>query len=140
MTVSEKREKNRLKNEKWRKENPTAYLEAARRWKRKHRDKIRYERLLIRYGISKEQYLLLLEQQNQKCAICKNDETALHNFSKKKQHLAVDHCHKTGKVRGLLCQDCNRGIGKFHDDPTRLQNAVDYLLRTKKGPAEAGPL
>jgi len=69
----------------------------------------------------------LLEKQNGKCAICGNHEIAIHNVTKNKQNLAVDHCHKNGKIRGLLCQDCNRGIGLFHEDISRLEKAIKYL-------------
>lgn len=75
------------------------------------------------YGISKEDYEKLLIDQNYSCAICKNQDsqTSVTNW------LFVDHCHQTGKIRGLLCNQCNCGIGAFKDDIDIIQNAIDYL-------------
>jgi hypothetical protein len=127
MTIEEKREKNRIKNNLWRKKNHKRYLACAAKFRRNNRPKIADYKLKVRYGISLEDYNGLFKKQNGKCAICKNEETALHSTTRQKQKLAVDHCHKTGKVRELLCQDCNRGIAKFREDPIRLQNAIEYL-------------
>lgn len=69
-----------------------------------------------RYGLSTENYYKLFDLQNNKCAICKLE---------KKLH--IDHCHKTGKVRGLLCFGCNAAIGQFNDDTKLLKNAIEYL-------------
>jgi Recombination endonuclease VII len=72
-----------------------------------------------RYGITPEEYRAMVEEQDNKCAICFNlSPTA---------NLYIDHDHTTGKVRGLLCRDCNSGIGLLHDDPALLQNALWYL-------------
>ena len=73
-----------------------------------------------RYGLSKEEYYSLLENQNGVCAIC---------FKKDKIRLAVDHNHNTGKVRGLLCSNCNRGIGLLKDSTAMLLSAAQYLQR-----------
>ena len=131
MTIEEKREKNRIKNKRWRKNNPTYNREAQVRFRRNHPNKIRNYKFEVRYGITLERYNEMSEKQNAKCAICGNPETAKHNSTQTIQRLAVDHCHSTGKIRGLLCQDCNRGIGKFKDDITRLQNAILYLQKHK---------
>lgn len=74
-----------------------------------------------RYGISLEQYEAMLELQDGRCAICgrHGDEFG--------RRLAVDHCHETGKVRGLLCINCNPGIGAFRDNPELLRRAASYL-------------
>jgi hypothetical protein len=56
------------------------------------------------------------------CAICKQRESV-----KIKKSLAVDHCHTTGKIRGLLCSRCNIGLGYFRDNEKYLQSAIDYL-------------
>ena len=79
------------------------------------------EHLKCKYGISLNDYEQMLEEQNGCCAICKAHYT---KFSKL---LAVDHCHKTGKIRGLLCINCNTALGKFKDNPFVLQTAIDYL-------------
>lgn len=73
------------------------------------------------YGISPEEYEKLLSKQEGVCAICKvTSEEYKKNFH-------VDHCHKTGKIRGLLCQKCNLGLGQFKDSPEFLLSAVEYL-------------
>lgn len=73
-----------------------------------------------KFGINVNQYQMILEEQNHKCFICNEKEN---------RALAIDHCHTSGKVRGLLCSNCNRGLGMFLDDPQLLQNAVKYLQR-----------
>lgn len=127
MTVEEKREKTRLRNIAWRKNNPSGYLNSAAKYRKNNPHKLKEYKLKVRYGISQSKYNEMLQIQNNKCAICEHDEVATHNFSKRKQNLAVDHCHKSKKVRGLLCQDCNRGLGLFHEDISRLKKAIDYL-------------
>src|ERR1035437_10621925 len=79
------------------------------------------------YGIDIEQYEQMLRNQNGVCAICKQLETAVHNKSKQTVELCVDHCHKTGKVRGLLCNHCNRAVGALKDNPILCYSAGDYL-------------
>lgn len=79
------------------------------------------------YGISKEEYNDLSTKQNNCCAICNKQETAIYASTKKTKLLSVDHCHKTGKIRGLLCSNCNHGIGKFKDDANLLLAALKYL-------------
>lgn len=123
----EAREKNRLRNIEWRKNNPERYRKAVSNWRLRNPEYESSLKLKHRYGITTEQYVEMVKVQNNRCAICRNEETALHNSTKQVQKLAVDHCHKTGKVRELLCQDCNRGIAKFHEDPLRLQRAIEYL-------------
>jgi hypothetical protein len=77
------------------------------------------------YGISQEQYWAMVEAQGNKCAICKKPETEI--YRGKVLALSVDHDHKTGKVRGLLYRKCNIAIGRFREDLTVIQNALDYL-------------
>ena len=79
------------------------------------------------YGITLEQYELMQEEQQNKCAICKQEETS--KLKTVTRRLAVDHDHKTGKVRQLLCDRCNHLIGRAHEDITVLQNAIDYLRK-----------
>jgi Recombination endonuclease VII len=74
-----------------------------------------------RYGVTWEQYEQMLADQNGACAICPRTSSG------KGQPLDVDHSHVTGRVRGLLCSRCNRGIGTFLDDPALLRNALAYL-------------
>lgn len=74
------------------------------------------------YGLTREELRLLLAQHD-RCAICQSP-----NWGKKGPQ--VDHCHVTGRVRGILCLNCNNGLGRFHDDPARLRAAADYLERS----------
>ena len=78
-----------------------------------------------KYGLSKEEYFLLFEKQNNTCAICgiEFDENI------NKQKACVDHSHENGDVRGLLCDKCNRGIGAFDDNIEKLENAIIYLKK-----------
>jgi len=72
------------------------------------------------YGISVEEYDALLARQKGKCAICREKPSP-------GETLCVDHCHVTGKIRGLLCRGCNCGLGNFRDDPRRMQAGIAYL-------------
>lgn len=78
------------------------------------------------YGLTVDDYTDLCRAQGDVCAICKRPETTVSKLGKPKQ-LAVDHCHETGAVRGLLCQACNAGIGLLRDDPVTLSAALHYL-------------
>lgn len=79
------------------------------------------------YRMSLKDYEDLLNKQNHTCAICRQKETILLKKEKVPRRLAVDHCHKTSKVRGLLCKNCNVALGQFKDSETILLNAINYL-------------
>lgn len=96
-----------IKNKEWGEANPKSYKESQRRSNRKRI-----------YGLSDEDYSNMLIFQNNSCAICKTDIG---------WEAAVDHCHETNKVRGLLCRNCNSGIGFLKDDINILENAIKYL-------------
>ena len=73
------------------------------------------------------------EKQKPMCKICgKTVHKAPENSKDKQNQAVIDHDHKTGKLRGLLCHQCNVGIGNFKDDINRLMNAILYLLKAKK--------
>ena len=74
------------------------------------------------YGITIAQYDKMFEEQGGVCKICGTDDPG-----KGKGRFAIDHSHKTGKVRGLLCSSCNVGIGHLQDDPSILLSAFNYL-------------
>lgn len=80
-------------------------LEKRRRIRRKYK-----------YGMTPEQYANQLKKQNGHCALCPSTK-----------RLCVDHCHTTKKFRGILCDDCNVGLGRFKDDPKRLRRAATYV-------------
>jgi hypothetical protein len=95
--------------------------ESRKRSRQKNKD----YHYLKKYKLTKDQYYQMLEQQNYRCLICLEEEKIQQNG--RKLNLAVDHCHKTGQVRGLLCASCNTSLGKFNDDISLLQKAIDYL-------------
>ena len=72
-----------------------------------------------KYGITIEEYEAMFAEQGGKCWICRGGTSY--------KHLACDHDHKTGEVRGLLCANCNKVLGRFRDDPERFLKAADYL-------------
>lgn len=78
------------------------------------------------YGLTMQEYNALLEKQSGLCALCKSAETTVRKTGSKAA-LSVDHDHNTGKVRGLLCTPCNRGIGFLRDSIDLLEAAVVYL-------------
>jgi hypothetical protein len=144
--TQERRAKDRERTAKYRSENPEKIkeiqkrsydrlksdpdrIEKLREWQKQYREKNRKalsdgERKR-RFGITPEKYAELFKSQNGTCAICNNPETAT-RLGKVKA-LSVDHCHKSGAIRGLLCSDCNTGIGKLKDDVKILQSAIQYL-------------
>lgn len=81
------------------------------------------ENLKKKYNLTLEEYRSMLKRQQYKCAICEIDKPA-----GRQNVFVVDHCHDTGKVRGLLCNHCNTGIGKLNDDIKLLKKAIEYLL------------
>ena len=93
----------------WAKDNPE-----------KHKNGQRESKLKCKYGLSHEDWLAMWEGQDGKCKIC---EKPFINLSK----AFVDHDHKTGKIRGLLCSKCNGGIGFFDDNQKLIMRAINYL-------------
>lgn len=90
-----------------------------KQWRRDYEIKSsKYSNSLYRkLGITRESYYQACEDQDWRCLICKQIPPLL----------VVDHCHTGGHLRGLLCQQCNSGLGFFKDDPERLQAAIEYL-------------
>jgi hypothetical protein len=89
----------------------------------------RNQKYVKTYGITLDEYEIMLKEQDYKCAICRREETRVvrNGSDEAKRMLAVDHCHETGKVRGLLCSDCNPSLGGFQDSIEILANAIAYL-------------
>lgn len=88
--------------------------------KRRDKDRSGYnlKHRLQRYGITVEQYQAMGDAQNWKCAICRQEK-----------RLDVDHCHRTGKIRGLLCNGCNTAIARFEENVRVMQQAATYIIR-----------
>ena len=111
------------------------YKEKRKQWRKDNPEKTKIYRLrekCLRYGITHEEYLLILEDQNNTCGICGNPETRIDNRSNEITNLAIDHCHVTEVVRGLLCSNCNVALGLFKDNPDTLFLAYEYLIKHKK--------
>ena len=106
----EYRKKMALKAREYRKIKPRSYLTRKKEW------------LKSLYGMTLEEYDNMFNKQNGVCAICFQP-------CKSKKGLAVDHNHKTGKVRGLLCANCNGAIGMLQEDPAIIDRAKEYILR-----------
>ena len=126
---------------KWLKNRTPEQLEKARargkRWDDKNRERINSEfkerysskkrreiHLKSKFGLTQECWDAMFEMQGKVCAICKTADPC----SSKGWH--TDHCHNTGKVRGILCAHCNHVLGRAFDNPATLRNAADYLIST----------
>ena len=112
----------------WRAKNSDKSKEYKRRWYLKSRSPEQLERekwtqIKYRYGLEKEDYERILEDQDNKCKVC--DKEFDSNGQSTKLH--IDHCHDSDEVRGFLCSNCNVGLGFFYDDPAILQSAAEYL-------------
>ena len=81
------------------------------------------------YNITLDEFKNISINQEDKCAICYVHISEI--SGKHKKTLCVDHCHKTGKVRGLLCDKCNRAIGLLNEDISIIKNAMRYIIKNK---------
>lgn len=119
----------------WRKKNIQKVRDSALRYYYAHPEKAKRQHrgthLKIQYGITEEHYQALFNSQMGLCAICHKSETHI-NRAGNIANLAVDHDHRTGKVRGLLCSWCNRALGLLYDDVVLLTSAISYLARNLK--------
>jgi hypothetical protein len=149
--VSERTEARKAYEKAWRAANPESTTAARKRWEAKHPEywKERYIKekpkhlarmrqryldnpeavkkrtrrnvLKKKYGLTPESLAVLMDQHNNRCAIC--DGT---------HKLVIDHDHDSGAVRGILCNACNVGLGRFKDNGTLLYKAAMYLMTTTK--------
>lgn len=87
------------------------------------KDQIRSYNRKRAYGVTQEQYDAMVAEQDGKCAICGREPSG----KGKSAVLHIDHCHETGRIRKLLCTNCNCGIGFFRDDPVLVRKALKYL-------------
>lgn len=106
----------------WRKSNKIIF----KKYLKKHKEQIKNNQLKRKYRITVNDYNQMLKEQNDVCAICGQKET-IKILNNKNRDLSVDHNHKTGKVRGLLCGRCNKMLGVIKDDDKILQSAMNYL-------------
>jgi hypothetical protein len=154
--VEAKRVRDRLAGKKWREANPEKRKQIARDWaraaratpegretakarqrawyehngrayyekhKERHARQVRSAELKRQYGLTPADYATMLARQGNCCAICTRP------FGQTTGDTHVDHCHTTGRVRGLLCRRCNRGLGFFLDSPDALVRAAAYVKR-----------
>lgn len=110
-----------IKKEAYRRD-PSKKKNKVAAWRKANPDKLAESQLLYKYGISLAEYKSIKEKQNGCCAICNTRD----------RKLVVDHSHKTGQIRGLLCTSCNLMLGHSKDQPERLVKAANYLLNLTK--------
>ena len=103
------------------KHNLQVYHDKGGKQKQKQRS---FKNNLKKYGITPEDYQRLFDEQKGKCKICGSTESFRNGSS---YNLFVDHDHSTNKVRGLLCHNCNAGLGHFRDNEGYLNKAIEYL-------------
>jgi hypothetical protein len=133
----EQKERARLWMAKRRSESPELRergREYARKWGQNNKERrnlnLRKYRLLTKYGMTMADFDAMLTKQDGLCAICRVKMTPPASPSKAKEgksSMTVDHCHSTGRVRGILCQTCNLALGMFKDSIVRVRYAVAYL-------------
>ena len=104
------------------KANPEKAKANCKQWRQENPDQVKTIRLR-QYGITLEEYRDLEQEQNFSCAICEKLSSECN------KGLHVDHCHSTGKIRGLLCSKCNTAIGLLDDKPDRVHKVMNYLQR-----------
>ena len=115
------------------KKNPKPHVERNRKYREGNPDKIRCLKFRTVFGITLEEYERMSATQNNLCAICKLPETSLNNQKVGGvRRLAVDHNHKTGQVRELLCSHCNKALGSAREDIKILSRMIEYIKKHKK--------
>ena len=122
------REQQRGAAARYRERYPVKFAAAQAAWRVKNQ---RSYQLTRRFGISKADYEAMLLAQRGKCAICRRAERVIAPETEEPRALAVDHCHETGRVRGLLCYRCNVALGHLDHNEALLENAIDYLEKSR---------
>lgn len=113
-------EKAKAKQRRWYRENRERELQRNRIYCKKNKKKVAARRRLYKHNMTQREHDQRMKEQRSRCAICRK------RFVKTPH---IDHCHKTNKNRGLLCDDCNLGLGRFKDSPKILRSAIKYLRR-----------
>lgn len=129
-------EKDKIRRKDWRKMNREKDNSTKRSWAKNNPEKAalctRKGSLKYNYGITLDEYNLILLKQDNKCSICKQPETQIDKRYNRIRSLAVDHDHVSGDIRGLLCGNCNKGLGHFKDNIKYLKSAIEYLEKAVK--------
>jgi hypothetical protein len=102
--------------------DPTSHRASSKRWRERNLDRHADNNAKRNYGLEHGSYAKMLEEQGGKCAICGTDKPGRHT-----SRFHIDHCHDSGRVRGLLCANCNIGLGNLQHDPSILKAAIQYL-------------
>lgn len=110
-------EKNREERREYARRYHETHDEQIKAYRETHKEERRNYHLKSTYGVTLEEYEDMVVKQDSKCKICGEFWDRLH----------IDHCHKSGKIRGLLCNPCNRGLGMFKDNIGLLAGAMEYL-------------
>lgn len=105
-------------------EGQQAHRDASKRWREANAARHSDNNARWNYGVAHGTYAEMLAAQSGRCAICDKPEP-------ENQRLAIDHCHNSQKVRGLLCANCNRGLGLFEDSVLLLSSAIRYISSAK---------
>lgn len=100
-------------------------LARAKTWRETNKQDIKFRDLERTYGLTRKQYEDMMRRQDGGCAICQSK--FFFDKPRNPRYPCVDHDHSTKKVRGLLCNMCNQGLGYFRDNPKALIRAVEYL-------------
>lgn len=114
------REKVRVKSKIWRDANTERHRASNKAWRTSNPEKVRTRELNRNYNISADEWNAMFFAQGSKCAICSRTEHVGKNWH-------TDHCHATGRVRGILCHNCNHLLGGAKDKVEILRAAIDYL-------------
>ena len=112
------KEKEQIRKKAFYEKNKSKIFMTTNKWRSQHPEQRKLYAAKGKYNLSNEQYKQLMSINN--CEICKCDLSIT-------KHKHIDHCHETGKVRGVLCSKCNLGLGHFKDNITNLEKAIDYL-------------
>jgi hypothetical protein len=118
------KENKKIAEQKRKLKDPKLFEEKSNNYKKNKAEVSKWRTIKNNFGLTKEQYFQMLDFQNNRCKICNNIL-----ILGKSTH--IDHCHETGKVRGILCQKCNHGLGMFNDNIQLFYNAIQYLQQNK---------
>lgn len=116
----------RKKASDWKAKNRSRVQDSQKKW---HDENYRDYALRRQFGLTQADYNKIRDRQNNLCAICGDGETRKDHKTQRVTSLAVDHCHKSGKIRELLCSRCNLVLGRVSDETALLKKMVKYLRK-----------
>lgn len=121
----------RKRRKEYRQRNSQVIDARCKEWRKKYFERHPYKqfeyRIKSEYGITAHQFHEMIIEQENKCALCEK----YFNHNGTKTNFGIDHCHKTGKVRGLLCYQCNSAIGYVKESTTTLEKMIAYIKKHK---------